>query len=127
MDHHHYKQVIQYPRVVSYSTPDYDFSTNYTQARTDDGAIRLMTFVHLDVFYWSPSVYRDLMDVWLSVRQTLPELVFCHSANAARLLNGAIADDKFHKFVTRFGWVHLVDAVCSDGTIRPIYYHKKDT
>jgi hypothetical protein len=105
-----YRQVIQYPRVMLLSVPEFDCSFSYNQIAPGI----LMTFVHLDVYYWSPSVYRQLKDHWPIIRKRLPDIIFTQ---------GNVSDQaKFDKFVQRFGWKPLVDCICTDGSNRPIFY-----
>jgi hypothetical protein len=109
-----YNTVIQYPRVTILSDKQFTVDINLVQLQN---VPELLTFIHLDIDEWSPSVLRKLLLLWdTRVKPKLPKYTFCH---------GVLSDYKFHKFVTRFGFTPLVDAVCTDGSIRTIYCYYK--
>ncbi len=103
----------EHPRQLVISTPDFDGSINLVVP--EPGAH--MTFGHLDVYYWSPRVWKDLMRCWPKVRATLPDIVFAM---------GDYPGPTFDKFVTRLGFQPLLEAPCSDGRPRVIYVHFKE-
>lgn len=108
-----YNQVITGPKVMLYEEVEFTFSTSLVQFEPG----RVMTFVHIDIFYWSPEVYRRLQHLWPSIRRLLPPIVFA---------SGDVCDAKWAKFITRFGFEPIIeDCSCSDGNIRPIYAHFK--
>lgn len=103
-----YGQTIKYPRVTILSEPAFEVQMNFLQPKPGV----LMTFVHVEVFEPSPSVIKRLLALWPEVRSKLPPLVFC---------SGHVDDDKFHRFVTLFGWLPISSTPCSDGNTRRIY------
>ena len=108
-----YQQTINYPKTVYHDEPEFTFSVSRVQLAPG----QLMTFVHIDVFHWSPSTLRRLHTLWPSVRQTLPRIVYA---------SGDVSDAKWVKFIKRFGFVPILeDCLCSDGNSRPIYAHFK--
>lgn len=110
-----YQTIIQYPRVTILREPEFTVDINLVQLQSIP---ELLHFIHLDIDLWSPSVLRKLNVLWGTVViPKLPKHTFCH---------GEVSDNKFHKFVSRFGFVPLVNAICTDGTMRPIYCYTKD-
>jgi hypothetical protein len=110
-----YNTVIQYPRITILREPEFTVDINLVQLQ---GVPELLTFIHLDITDFKPSVLRKLLLLWETVvKPKLPKDTFCH---------GEVSDHKFTKFVTRFGFVEIVVSMCTDGTPRPIYcYFKK--
>lgn len=102
--------MITHPRVTLLSEPAFDVWLNHQEI--EPGVY--MMFIHLDVYCFTPDVLKRLQHEWRKMRPTLPPMVFCH---------GHIDDDKFHRFVTRFGWEHIHYTPCSDGVTRRIYVH----
>lgn len=106
-----YNQVISYPKVVLYEEVEFTISTNLVQFEPG----KLMTFIHLDIFYWSHHTFKRLLALWPSIRLLLPPIVFA---------SGDVCDAKWAKLVSKFGFEPLLtDCLCSDGNIRPIYAH----
>lgn len=103
-----YQQLLKYPRVAILSAPEYDISIQYQQPAPGV----LMTFVHVDIYRSTAGTIKSLLAQWPAVRQKLPPLIFCH---------GHTDDDKFHRFVTLFGWELISYTPCSDGNTRRIY------
>ncbi len=103
-----YLQIIQYPRVTILSEPAFDVQINFQQPSPGT----LMTFVHMEVFEPTASVIKRLLKMWPDVRSKLPPFIFC---------TGHVDDDKFHRFVTLFGWLPISATPCSDGKTRRIY------
>lgn len=97
-------------RVVFHSEPDFDVS--YDQM--DLGAGRVMTFVHLDVFYFDKSTWKRIQWAFDHYRPTLPPIIFAQPAVDSPL---------FEKFVSRFGFQLLNDCHCDDGLNRRIFVH----
>jgi hypothetical protein len=98
------------PRVTLHTDPDFEVWVNTKQP--SPGVV--MTFLHNDVFRWSIGTLRRLNAVWPGIREQLPPIIFCH---------GHVDDEKFHKFVTHFGFQHIHHTPCSDGQTRRIYAH----
>lgn len=106
-----YQQTINYPKTVYHDEPEFTFSVSRVQLAPG----QLMTFVHIDVFYWSPSILRRLHTLWPSIRACLPHVVYA---------SGDECSPKWVKFIQRFGFeLILEDCLCSDGMHRPIYAH----
>lgn len=96
------------PRVMVLDEPEYTASYHVT----DLGDGRIMTFVHLDVFFWHPQVLRDLERKWALFREHVPITLY------------AMADDErpvWPKFIKRFGFEFLHDVVCTDGKTRRLF------
>lgn len=106
-----YKQVITTPKRTIYSVPDFDFHVNLIQPAP--GVV--MTFVHIDVYYFQPSTIREMRAQWPSVRSRLPPVVYAQ---------GDVTDLKWEKFVKQFGFEFCTDCVCSDGVSRRIFVNK---
>lgn len=108
--------MIKHPRQTLLS--DTGFDVDLTAYEIEPGV--LMHFVHLDVYEWSASALKRLLRIWPQLRATLPPIVFCH---------GHTDDEKFHRFVSLFGWQQIHYTPCSDGVTRRIYvhYHYGDT
>lgn len=97
-----------------------DFVWSTHQEHIPDGADGMvsMTFVHLDVHKFTPSILKALLVEHHAARPHLPKIIFC-----SPLVPSAL----FDKFVRRFGWIRCgEDALCHDGVYRPIYCHFKD-
>ncbi len=104
---------IEHPRKIIVSTPDFDCSTNLIELDAESP----MTLGHIDVYYWSPSVRKDLMKRWAEVRPLLPPIVFTMGQNPG---------PKFHKFVSLLGFRPLNEVPCTDGKVRTIYAHFRE-
>lgn len=102
--------MITHPRQTLLSEPGFDVELTVYEM---EPGVR-MHFVHLDVYEWSASALRHLLKLWPQLRATLPSIVYCHAQED---------DDKFHRFVSRFGWQQVHHTPCSDGLIRRIYAH----
>jgi hypothetical protein len=108
-----YNQAISYPKIPFVDEVEFTFSTNLVQLEPG----LLMTFVHIDIYYWSPTMWRRLQSLWLSNRHLLPPIVYA---------SGDVSDAKWAKFVTKLGFEPILEnCSCSDGANRPIYAHFK--
>lgn len=106
-------QVITYPKVAWIYTPEFTFGTNLEQIAPG----KLMTFVHITIRRFTPSVWKHLKHLWLSRRHLLPPIVYA---------SGDVCDAKWATFVERLGFQPLLqDCPCSDGQNRPIYIHMR--
>lgn len=100
--------MIQHPRVVVLDEPEYTASYHVTDL--DCG--RSMTFVHLDVYYMSHSILKQLKAQWVLWRQSCPVVLY------------AMADEDTEtwvKFVSKFGFQYLADIPCTDGKTRRLF------
>lgn len=95
-------------RVIILDRPEYTVS--YHIEETNEG--QQMTFVHLDVFYISPSIMREMLRLWPVIQKHMNCVTFCL---------GEVDDEKFDKFVSRFGWRYLRPIPCTDGRTRRLY------
>lgn len=96
------------PRVVVLDEPEYTASYHVT----DLGDNRLMTFVHLDVYYMDKEVLRRLDAQWKVWREHVPIVLY------------AMSDDDtsvWSKFIARFGFEFLKDIPCTDGKTRRLF------
>lgn len=99
-----------HPRVVLIDEPEYIAS--YHVKDLGDG--KVMTFFHLDVFYFSPEVYKRMKKHWEIILKAFPIKWFC------------MFDDETpatRKFAQRFGWKVVSDIPCDDGRTRTLYSH----
>jgi hypothetical protein len=103
---------IENPRIPVISTPDFDSSIN--EVIPEPGVS--MTFGHIDIYYWGPSVLKSLLKLWPEVRSSLPDIVYTM---------GNEPGPKFHKFVSLLGFRPILEAPCTDGKMRTIYCHIK--
>jgi hypothetical protein len=96
-------------REVIVDTTDYIGSIH--QEEFEDGT--KMVFVHMDIFYWAPSVLKHMIKTWPIFREGLKDIpLFC------------MADDdneKWERYISRFGFQYLSDIPCSDGKIRRLF------
>jgi hypothetical protein len=99
---------IESERTIVLDPPEYTASYH----TVDLGESRVMTFAHLDVYYFSPAILRDLREKWRIFRENVDCVLFCM---------GDTDDAKFEKFVRMFGFQYLRDAQCSDGKTRRIF------
>jgi hypothetical protein len=95
-------------RVIVVDEPEYIASYHIE----DLGEGRKMTFVHLDVFYWGHSIYRDLLRKWEVWRQVVPCVLYTMATEESRA---------WEKFVQRLGFQYLTDVGCTDGKTRKMY------
>ncbi len=96
------------PREVVLDEPEYTASYH----TVDLGEGRVMTFVHLDVFYMSHSILRQLKSQWKLWRQACPIILY------------AMADEDtvtWSKFISHFGFQYLRDVPCTDGKTRRLF------
>ncbi len=104
--------VVESQKITLHSEPDFDCT--YTEKYTDDGYT--LTFVHLDVYYWSSSVFKKLCKLWPSILAKLPDIIYTQ---------GITPDKKFVRFISHFGWKFLGPCMCTDGINRDIYFQIK--
>lgn len=97
------------PRTVIHSEPDFDVSIHGVQIGD-----KVITLLHLDVYYFSPATLRHMMRLWPSIRSKLPAIIMCQGDQDGPL---------FEKFVTRFGWQLMGDCICTDGRNRRLFAH----
>jgi hypothetical protein len=96
------------PRIVVIDEPEYTASYHVT----DLGENRLMTFVHLDVYFLNPEILRRLDSQWALFRRCVPITLY------------SMADEDtpvWSKFISRFGFEFLHDIECTDGKTRRLF------
>lgn len=93
------------------TTDNFDFTTEIV----DIGQGRIMTFVHLDVWYFSHNIYRELKEAFDFHRPNFPQLIFTQPR---------VFDKKFHKFITRFGFTIISEGINANGDPLPYYIHE---
>ena len=87
-----------------------EYTAYYNEYIFDTGEV--MTLFHLDVFYFSASILRQMLRQWEVFREHNPVVLFCH---------GEVDDEKFAKFVSKFGFKPLKVVPCSDGVNRRLF------
>jgi len=103
--------IMSYEDVIE-RTSEYSIRTH--TADFEDGT-PLMTFVHLEVYHFSPSILKTMLKRWEQIRKTLPSVVFCMPNDPS--------DPVFDRFVARFGWKHHADIPCTDDRVRKLFIH----
>jgi len=77
-------------------------STRWTHKKTDDYHLELERasdgnlFIHINVYKWTPRVYREIMDEWLSLEELLRE---CREP----IIYGLLPSNR-EEFALMFGW-----------------------
>jgi hypothetical protein len=88
-----------------------DYVGSYHEEVFEDGS--RMVFVHMDVYYWSPSVLKKQLTQWPIFRALMSSIpLFCM---------GTQDDLKFQKYISKFGFVPLKPIPCTDGQSRMLY------
>lgn len=95
-------------RITVLDEPEYTASYHMV----DLGEDRVMTFVHLDVYYLSKTILKRLDREWALFRQYVPVVLYCMSE---------VDDEKWARFISRFGFSYLCDVGCSDGRTRRLF------
>lgn len=96
-------------RIIVADEPE--FTISYHVQELGEGQV--MTFVHLDVYYFSASILRRIKELYERFR-TFDDSVtlFCM---------GEEDDNKFAKFVSHLGFEYLRDIPCTDGKTRRLF------
>jgi hypothetical protein len=94
-------------RFVVWDEPEYT-----AEMHIEDLDGELMHFFHLDVFYFSPRILRQMVKQWIVFREHVPVVLFCM---------GDEDDDKWKRFISHFGFQYLRDVPCTDGKTRRIF------
>lgn len=97
-------------RVIVWDEPEYIAS--YHTADLGEG--RVMTLFHLDVFYFSASILRQMLTQWQVFREHVNCVLYCM---------GNEDDDRFRRFVSYFGFTPLSTIPCTDGKTRTLFVH----
>lgn len=95
-------------RVQIWSEPEYDADMHVE----DLGEGRLMHFLHLDVYYFSSSILRQMLKQWRMFRSNVTGPLFCM---------GDVDDDKFARFIAHFSFQYLREIPCTDGQMRRLF------
>lgn len=96
-------------RVIVYDGTEYITSCHAVYLPTGEE----MIFFHLDVFYMSPEVLRDMIDNWKRFRRDVPCTLFCMLTDENKASRRLI--EKY------FGFVPLKVIPCTDGKDRTIF------
>ena len=88
--------------------PEYHLELEHTPLSNGHVAFSL----HFEVFQWSPSVYRQMKRDWDSIRPLIDAPIFAANVDE---------DDKWVKFITRFGFRYFKQVVGTDGSQRGLY------
>jgi hypothetical protein len=91
-----------------------DYYAYYTTYLLPDGP---MVMFHLETFYFSPSVYRDMLEKWRLFRSIYKNPIFCHLDEE----RGSVL-----KLVDRVGFKPIGTTPCSDGKTRTVFVHYSD-
>lgn len=97
-------------RTILIDEPEYIASYH----TTDLGDGKVMTFFHLDIFYFSAQVLKKMQKHWKLIRKAFPCVFY------------TMADDEseaWRKLVRKFGFRFLSTTPCSDGKERSIFVH----
>ncbi|UGA46791.1 hypothetical protein HU230_0012410 [Bradyrhizobium quebecense] len=90
---------------------------------TDEYAIHIEDFrrgqdtfllLHLRFTRWTPSVFKRFIAHWTLLRQCVTAPLFAL---------GEVDDDKWERFVTRFGFRFLQTVKCENGETRRLFIH----
>jgi hypothetical protein len=92
---------------------DTDYIFSYHTAELE--GLGVLTFIHLEVWYFSPSVLRRMKETWRLFREYVRGPLFTI---------GDVDDAKHRKFVSRFGFEPLMCVGCTDGQSRTLHIHK---
>lgn len=106
-----YSVQIRTPETLVYSDPEGRFSV--WQHQIDVGG-KWLTFVHSYVQQWDKTTYRAMRTSFDALRVQFPSVIACMPYEPST---------KFDKFITSYGFFRSGSAPCSDGTLRPLYFH----
>lgn len=70
--------------------------------------------LHLRFTKWTPSVFKRFNAHWRTLRQCVTAPLFAL---------GEVDDDKWERFVTRFGFTYLETVKCANGESRRLFIH----
>ena len=91
-------------------TSDFDLWIEFI----DIGDEERFPLVHCTFHRWSPSIMKDFMAAWPGFRSEIKSPVFCCSPND---------DEKFVKFVTRFGFRFFSNFIGPDDQEHKMFLH----
>ena len=91
-----------------------EYAAYYEPVETSDGTMYLF---HFYVTVWSPSVYKKFARRFSEWRPTFPHVLFCA---------GDVDDEKYEKFLSRFGFKYLTHVGCTDGNTRRLFVNFGD-
>lgn len=99
---------------------EYYFAVDELRRPRDDGSEDQMVFIHLSIFKWTPSVYKEVLRNWKSFRE--------HVVCPLYAVGGVVEEDvaKWERFVTRLGFKFLTNVVCTNGAERRLFIHQKE-
>lgn len=100
--------MVKSDRVIVVDEPEYIASYH----TLDLGEGRVMTFAHLDVFYFDKSILRKLLAQWKLFREHVNCVLYCI---------GDEDNDKFRKFVSHFGFTPIGILPFACGETRTIF------
>lgn len=108
---------MSWQKVATYTAvdcPEYLFDlTEHRNTATGDQ----MLFVHLVVRKWSKTTLKNMLHVFKQFR----ECVTC-----PLYANAMVDDEKWARFISKFGFVPLQNVVCEDGETRRLYINLKE-
>jgi hypothetical protein len=99
---------IESARTIVLDPPEY--TASYHTVDLGEGCV--MTFAHLDVYYFSPAVLRDLREKWR---------IFRENVDCALFRMGDNDDAKFERFIRMFGFQYVSEVECTDGKTRRLF------
>lgn len=98
----------QTDRVPVWSEPEYDASAHAYYL--PDG--KEMIFFHLDVFYMSHGVIKNMKERWAAFRAACPMMLFC-------MLTEECSANR--RLIEMFGFEFLKEMPCTDGKTRNLF------
>lgn len=80
--------------------------------RKDLGDGKIMTFMHLYVYVFTPAIMHTMKALFDLKRSEFPNIIFAQ---------GEVDDDKFERFAAHFGFKPISDCICTDGVNRRLF------
>lgn len=93
--------------------PDYYFSLEEFRRGEDQ-----MVFVHVNVYRWTASVFKEILRNWRLFRQHVVCPLFA--------VAGEDSSEKWERFVSRLGFKFHSNVVCENGAERRLFVHILD-
>lgn len=88
--------------------PEYHLELEHTPLGGGNVAFSL----HFEVFKWSPAVYKLMKQDWAAIRPLI---------DAPILAANVDEDEKWVKFIQKFGFRYFKEVIGNDGSVRGLY------
>lgn len=98
-------------RVLVWEHPHYDAGAHVVYLPEGQE----MVFFHLDVFYMSAEVLKDILEKWRSLRKVIPGPVFC-------MLTDEVPANR-RLIEKMLGFQYLREMPCTDEKVRNLFVH----